>query len=223
VNAATRVLSIAGPILYFLLVHVAVMLQRPLLVLAALALFAAINLALAALRKGRPAALIVWASLCAVFVTLALVGYFAYPGIASIVLVPPVLVNGFLLYIFGVSLLPGREPLIARFRRLVKGEAPAESLIYMRRLTLAWALLFLVMTAAAIMFAAFSDVGNMTVWSWTVNIVGPALGVGFFIGEHLLRPKRFGGPSSPFSTLRVIMLPSSWVGPRAEAPAHDRR
>jgi len=222
-NIATRVLSIAGPILYFLLVHAAVMLQRPLLVLAALALFAAINLALAALRKGRRTALIVWAALCAAFVTLALVGYFAYPGIAAVVLVPPVLVNAFLLYIFGVSLLPGRQPLISRFRHLVRGTEPAGEASYTRRLTLAWALLFLVMTVAAIVFAVFSDTADLAVWSWTVNIAGPALGVGFFVGEHLLRPLRYGGPSSPLTTLRVIMRPSSWVGPRPEAPAQDRR
>lgn len=221
-QVATRILSIAGPILYFVLVHVSVMLQRPLLVLVALALFAATNLTIAALRKSRRVALIVWAAVCAVFVTLALLGYFAYPGIATIVLVPPVLMNAFLFYIFAVSLLPGREPLIARFRRLVKGVMSPEAVPYVRKLTLAWAVLFAVLTLASITFAVFADVTNLTAWSWTVNIGGPALSIVFFIGEHLLRPKKYGGASSPLTTVRVIMQRSSWIGPKAETPAHDK-
>ncbi|AVP99783.1 hypothetical protein C7S18_22555 [Ahniella affigens] len=58
---------------------------------------------------------------------------------------PPMLIHGFLAYLFGSTLRAGHEPLIVRFIRIVHGpeHPPTELMVgYARTVTLLWALLF---------------------------------------------------------------------------------
>ena len=54
------------------------------------------------------------------------------------VLLPPVLVNAYLLTLFARSVLPGQEALITRFRRLSEQPMTEEIRHYTRQLTVLW-------------------------------------------------------------------------------------
>lgn len=85
---------------------------------------------------------------------------------------PPMLIHGFLAYLFGSTLRPGREPLIVRFIRIVHGpeHPPTPAMLgYAHRVTLLWALLFgglllieLLLFAFVVPEGLFSQLG----WNW---------------------------------------------------------
>lgn len=127
--------------------------------------------------------------------------------------VPPVLVQGWLAWTFGRTLLPGKEPLIHRFSRLNRGgEVPAELDAYTRRMTVLWTAMFIAMfiISAAVGFAA-----QPAMWSWVVNIGVPVVAAAVFLVEHAYRAIVFRhlGHNSPIATLRILLRPETWVAP----------
>lgn len=112
---------------------------------------------------------------------------------------------------FGRTLRGGRVPLITRIVSALDGVAPAalapDLRRYTRKLTATWAgmlallaLVNLVLAAIATpqgLFASFGIVPPLAVterqWSWFANVCNYGLLAGLFVGEYLLRKRRFPG------------------------------
>ncbi|MEN0077226.1 MAG: hypothetical protein AAGC69_22765 [Paracraurococcus sp.] len=101
---------------------------------------------------------------------------------------------------FGLTLLPGREPLIARYSRFDWAGAPEGG--YTRILTLAWALLLggFALAHLALALAGIRDA--------PLAVAEAAICATLFCGEHALRNRRFPhhGRATPLRTLRAIGL-----------------
>ena len=139
------------------------------------------------------------------------VGVSGGPAIfTNIVLLPSILINGMLLWVFGRTLRPDCMPLIERMSRLEVGELSPELIRYTRRLTVGWTLFFALSFLGAVVLAIEADLAT---WSWAINFGVPALALLFFLGEHAYRVPRFGGeaPLSPVTTLRAALRPAAWT------------
>jgi uncharacterized membrane protein len=120
----------------------------------------------------------------------------------------PVIVNASLFWFFGTTLLPGREPLIARYCRYEHGVVPPEFAPYTRAWTGIWTLLFAVFTLEC---ALLMCLASPETWSLFANWINNAVVAALFLGEHLLRSVLFPqfGWASPLRTGRAILLASS--------------
>jgi len=129
---------------------------------------------------------------------------------ANIVALPPVLIHGWLAWMFGSSLLPGREPLIRRFSRLSRGTLPPELETYTRRLTVIWTVMLTIMTVVSLLLGLFAP---LPVWSWTVNIAMPVFSASIFLLEHAYRGIAYHhlGKKTPYHTLRTLLRPDTWI------------
>ena len=129
---------------------------------------------------------------------------------AEIFYLPPILITGYVAFIFGRTLLPGREPLITRFRRLEWGEVSAPLARYTKVLTVSWTLL---MTAMTIEVAVLAVLLDLETWSWYANVLNPLIAVAFFGLEHIYRFWRYGGSGehSLWRTFKVLMRRESWT------------
>ena len=132
-----------------------------------------------------------------------------YTSAVALVLAPSVVGNAMLLVLFGHTLLPGREPLITRFRRIEHGYVALKFASYTRYLTMLWAILFAVATIVSVA-AALS--GDAALWSWISLIAIPVASLSLFLGEHIYRALRFGpeGRSSPMRTLAIVLRSDAW-------------
>jgi uncharacterized membrane protein len=116
----------------------------------------------------------------------------------------PVAIDTFIAWLFGHTLLAGREPLIARIIRIVDGVEPLtdpQVQRYARRLTLAWALLMGVLAAIATLLALFAVPDGVLVtfglysplalplawWGWFAHIINYLIVALFFLFEFAWR------------------------------------
>ncbi|MFQ5935229.1 MAG: hypothetical protein ACE5LB_02310 [Acidiferrobacterales bacterium] len=109
-------------------------------------------------------------------------------GPAYALFLPPVLINLSLLVLFGKSLLPGREPLIARLSRLELGKHPHELAVYARQVTWLWTAFFAAITIESVLLAAYAP---LETWSLFTNILNYVFVAMLFIGEYIYRVMRF--------------------------------
>ncbi len=96
----------------------------------------------------------------------------------------PVLVNGMMLAVFGMSLRRG-QPVVERLARLRHPDLPPEGVRYTRNVTRAWCLFFVLNGAVAAALAAWAP------WRWWVAYNGCAsyvLMALMIAGEWALRP-----------------------------------
>ena len=129
------------------------------------------------------------------------------PGAAVLIYLTPILVYVFLFFVFAATLMPGREPLITRVYRADQGEVDPLVVPYTRQLTMVWAGLFALLAILSTTLLFYVDIGT---WSWISNVVGPALSMALFVGEHAIRPARYGR-TSPVRTFRTMLRPGSWA------------
>jgi uncharacterized membrane protein len=101
---------------------------------------------------------------------------------------PPIAINAGLAAVFGLSLRPPREPVIARFARMEHAVLPEELCLYTRRLTAVWAALFAAMAGVALALALR---GSLEAWSTFTNVVSYLLVAALFAGEYVYRRRRF--------------------------------
>ena len=117
-------------------------------------------------------------------------------------------------YGFAATLLPGREPLISRYTRFDFGHLPPDCAGYTRGLTLLWA-------ALLAGFAAAQAAALAGLWRPS-GVLGAEAAVGgaLFLGEHLVRGRRFPhhGPATPRRTIRAVRLAHAAEPPRDAAP-----
>jgi len=167
------------------------------------------NLVLNRLRDGGRRGFLLWAVL-AVLSSLALAGTFgSAKDLIKITFLPPVIINGCFLYLFGRTILPGREPQIARFRRLVGAEPSPAGEHYSKQLTVCWVVFFAVSLGASILLPLYAD---PVIWSYVVNLVLPAVAAMFFLSEHFLRTRYLAHYGAvPLSrTLRIVLCRDAW-------------
>jgi uncharacterized membrane protein len=178
VAAAALLLACAWP----LALHAAVLLSQPHWVprLTAVALALAAALWATARRRMRATLLALGIALTAAAVAAFLPALLLYA--------PPLLINAGLAAVFASSLRGTREPVISRFARLEHDPLPPELALYTRRLTIAWAMLFAGMGAAALALAAR---GSLEAWSTFTNVVCTLLVAALFAGEYAYRRWRF--------------------------------
>ncbi len=137
------------------------------------------------------------------------------------VVLPPVLIDLALCWLFGRTLRRGAEPLITSFARHAHGGVlPPDLPAYTRRVTLAWTLLFAAMAAAAAWLAAF---GPLRAWTLFVTIVSPALIAALFLGEFAWRRVRFRHhpPQRLADMLQYLRLPATQALPLLRLHAMD--
>ena len=95
-----------------------------------------------------------------------------------------VAVHLLLALVFGLTLQPGREPLVTALARRVHGGLTAPMAAYSRKVTLAWTIYFVAM--AALSLALYASL-PFAAWATFANLVTPLAIVVMFVGEYLLR------------------------------------
>ncbi len=96
--------------------------------------------------------------------------------------------NLILAIVFGRTLTGGREPLCARFARLLHGSIPPEVASYARHVTVAWTIFFASMfTLSCALYLG----GFLAAWSLLANIANPLLIVAMFLAEYAIRYRVF--------------------------------
>ena len=189
----TRQVTTACAFAYPLVAHLAVARSSAKLTIAAIALLA-LSALLRSLVEGRLAA---WLT---VPVVIGACWWLARSSMNVLPLyLPPVLVPAFLAWIFGQTLLPGRTPLIEQLVHLLHGtgEVPEDAaLVYARRLTLAWTVLFVGLASTNLALAVFAEPEQ---WSLFANLIAYVIVVAFFVVEYAYRRRRF--PQQPYRNL----------------------
>lgn len=208
-----RVARISAPLLSVVVLHILIVCDQ--LVFAPAALASGLGLALilgwadgTAARAWAAAGGGILAGLL-VFQGLAL---YVDAELAMAVTLLPVIIHLWLAWIFGRTLIRGREPLIRRISRQGRGEIPAELEGYTHRLTVLWTAAMLTMALIAAVTAVLLP---PKVWSWVANLGLPLFSVVLFLGEHGFRAVRFAhlGHNSPLTTLRTLCRPHLWMSP----------
>ena len=97
---------------------------------------------------------------------------------------PPVLMSGALLQVFGHSLLPGNEPLIGRFAREMEGVKDARSLGYARGLTWFWTLVSAAILIQSVLLALLAP---LEIWSLFSNFLNYVIIAVLFLLEYIYR------------------------------------
>jgi len=85
---------------------------------------------------------------------------------------------------FGQSLLEGRVPLCTRFADQLHGPLSPQEIVYSRRVTAAWTLLFV---ALVLLTLVLFESAPLRVWSFFANFCAIALMALMFIVEHAVR------------------------------------
>lgn len=212
-----QAMRIVLPIACLLLGHTAIVYGAHAVAVAVALAYACANVAIVWLSGGRPTLRTPWLIPAVLLLGAQVAVWLGHSSAVIVVLAPSILLNLLFLALFGHTLLPGREPLITRFRRLEFGHVAPVFVSYTRRLTVAWTVLFAVATAASVFAAVW---GDLALWSWIAFIGVPFASLSFFLGEHVYRAFRYGedGRSSPLRTVRLLLHPGAWqvhLGARA--------
>jgi uncharacterized membrane protein len=110
-------------------------------------------------------------------------------------------INLFLLWVFGRTLAPGREPLITGFARGVHGTLPPYIEVYTRNVTLAWCIVFALQVIVSLILFAYASRES---WSLFVNVLSLPLVALTFVIEYAYRIMRY--PDFPHASI--------WMGIR---------
>jgi hypothetical protein len=105
-----------------------------------------------------------------------------------------------LLVTFGVTLLPGRDPLITALARKMYGDIPAEMVTYTHGVTWAWCCFFAAQLATSLTLFLWAPV---VAWSLFVNVLDLPLVALMFAGEQVFRIVRLRNP--PRHTVSDVM------------------
>ena len=205
-----RISGLAPSFLFVLAIHFAALeavSQASIILLVGVSL---LNAVVVGFGGGRRRAVTSWLLLAALMglVLIAVSGGPAF--LTNAIVVPSLLINGMLFWVFGRTLLPGREPLIQRMSRLEVGDLSQRRKDYARALTTIWAVFFALSFFASI---ALSIVADLATWSWAINLGVPAAALGLFLGEHGFRALILGHevPISPIRTIRAALRPAVWT------------
>lgn len=104
--------------------------------------------------------------------------------------------NLFLLWLFGRTLLRGKEPLISQISRHINGELKPEVAGYTRNVTIAWCCFFALQVIVSLLLYTFATI---SVWSFFINVLNLPLLILMFVGEKTYRTLRF--PNHPKTSI----------------------
>jgi uncharacterized membrane protein len=108
--------------------------------------------------------------------------------------------NLFLLWLFGRTLLRGREPLVSQISRHITGDVRPKILVYTRQVNVAWCIFFALQVVISLLLYLYS---TYAAWSFFINVLNLPLLMLMFVGEKAYRTARF--PDHPkASILKVI-------------------
>jgi uncharacterized membrane protein len=150
------------------------------------------------------------------------------PADLLLLYIPPVLIPGFLAWVFGHTLGAGNTPLIAQFVKLIHPpDDPIEPDVwpYARSLTVAWTVLLSSIALINLLLALFVEDGLLfaagitppivvpqRVWSVFANLIGYTLIAGFFVCEYAYRRRRF--PRQPYKNFLDFLRRTIAASPR---------
>jgi uncharacterized membrane protein len=127
----------------------------------------------------------------------------------ALLFVPPVLINGFVAWLFGHTLIRGRTPLVERVVHAMHGPGAAtvtaDILLYARHVTVFWTVLMSALTATNLLLATFASPGGLVriagfdpavavpleAWSLFANVLNYVIVAAAFAVEYALRTHRF--------------------------------
>lgn len=203
-------LKIGGRVTCVLALHVAIVLNHPEFAPAMVALGVALILSAAIVWRDSRCEIFILSTLVVIFSAMA---YLALRGdmfAARSVVIPPILINAGLAYVFGRTLFSGRDPLISHFSRLSRGTNPEPLVSYTRTVTWIWTIYFVVFSIIALYSGVYMPVKS---WTWLVNIGGPGSAIVLFLGEHAFRGVKYRrfGHNSPLQTLMILVKPTTWT------------
>lgn len=192
-----RVIAIALIAAYPLLVHVALVFAVPRLLFIAPMLFLA-GVCWQGLVNRNKRAWLVFSLLCAGIALLEYLDLTLY-----LLFLPPVIIPLLLLFIFGRTLVSGREPLITAIGEAARGPLSMAMRSYTRGLTQLWCLVFVAMIVWS---AILPWLEQPELWSWFTNIINYGVVGVLFVCEFMLRKKLFPSHNHPgfFEYLRII-------------------
>jgi uncharacterized membrane protein len=170
------------------LIHVAVMQKTPLAEWLALASLVFVPLCIGLLEL-RLIAWLAFAASGAALWWLVDVG-----GGRPLLYLPSVLIPAAFCWLFGRSLLPGRQPLIAMIAQAARPATPDYLLLYSRRLTQLWTGIFAAMALWDLGLAAFAPHGW---WSFMANCANYLVVGGAVTLEYVYRRLRFRDYAHP--------------------------
>lgn len=202
----SRIIRVVGAVLGVGLIHYAFIFEHP-----ETGFYGLMILALPGILFGRIVVRLVFSAIGAIALFSA-IGY-GEPGAGPyLLLAAPVCINLMLMALFGVTLLPGRTPLITRFSRFDRLQTMGPEIDrHTRMVTALWMGYFAVIVAATVLLTV---AGNFLAASWIVTVGSPVGSAVLFLLEHLYRyfRKDMFGQASVFRTLRVIAHPEAWRG-----------
>lgn len=183
---AVILLSCAG---YQILVHSAVTGAQSEPIRRALTLLPLLVLAWWVMTRSRNKRMWLLVLLASGMATYLLVGRDAW-GLAAAYGIPHAAIYLFLLWLFGRTLMPWKEPLITRLARRVHGVLQPDLEAYTRRLTIAWCGFFVAQLMISALLFEFASPGT---WSVFINLLNFPLLALMFAGEYLHRVTRHPG------------------------------
>lgn len=192
-----RVIAIALIAAYPLLVHVALVFAVPRLLFIAPMLFLAGVCWQGLVNRNKR----VWLAFSLLCTGIALLEYLDLT--LYLLFLPPVIIPLLLLFIFGRTLISGREPLITAIGEAARGPLSMAMRSYTRGLTQLWCLVFVAMIVWS---AILPWLEQPELWSWFTNIINYGVVGVLFVGEFMLRKKLFPSHNHPgfFEYLRII-------------------
>jgi len=203
---AWTVLAVAGVAAYQVLVHFGVTSSTADPVRAALLMAPMAAVGCWILLRSRHRLL--WlAILAAAAGTALLLGYGTGLGKTALYGVPHAAAYLFMLWLFGRTLLPGREAIITRLARHTRGTLPPAMERYTRNLTFAWCVFFAAQLAGSGLLLRY---GSIESWSLFINVLSFPLVALMFAGDYLYR------------VIRYRDSPQSSIAKAVQAYAKDR-
>lgn len=199
-----RVLAIALVVAYPLLVHASLVFALPQLMFIAPLVFLT-GVFWHGLIARSPLAWTIFSVLCAGILLVEYAGLTLY-----LLYLPPILLPLLLLFIFGRTLLAGREPLITAIGEAARGPLSQAMRRYTRRLTQLWCLVFIIM----ILWSAILPwLEQPELWSWFTNVINYGFVGVLFVGEFILRKKIFPTHNHPGFVEYLRIIASSRIHP----------
>ena len=181
-------MQIALLIAYPLMVHLAILLDLPLLRAVAVVALAS-GIFYSSLRNANKLA---WLLLLTVPVLM----FFLVGSRYTFFLfyLPPIVVPLLVGWGFIRTLLPGQIPLVTAIGENSRGPLSPDMVVYTRHVTEIWSIFLLALGCAGLLLPIF---GSLKMWSLFTNIISPILISLLFVGEYLYRKNKFRDHDHP--------------------------